>query len=167
MSLVKSLFQYKAWADQELYQGMIAVYDSMPKVDAHAAMQILHHSYTVDRIFIANLQRQPHGFVTASPETSPDLQTLFRAVQEVDQWYLGFIDRLSATDLSEFINFTFTSGAAGRISREEMLAHVLAHAGYHRGEVGQILTRLTGSSPRDTFTTYLQEVRPVRAVAVL
>jgi uncharacterized damage-inducible protein DinB len=46
------------------------------------------------------------------------------------------------------------------MSREEMLAHVIAHGGHHRGQVGQILSQMPialrrESVFRDTFTSYL------------
>ena len=83
-------------------------------------------------------------------------------MKETDRWYIDYVARLNPQELEESIEFTFTDGAPGRMSREEMLAHVATHAGYHRGEVGRILTRLTGSSPPDTFTGYLHQAEPAR-----
>ncbi len=154
------MFQYKAWANENLFNGLIPVCGDALGANEYAAMLILNHSYTVDRIFVANLQRQKHGFSTTAPDITPRLDALFKTVREVDLWYIDYVDGMSAGDLAEIIEFTFTDGTLGRMSREEMLAHVLAHGSYHRGEVGQILTQLTGSSPRDTFTGYLHEVRP-------
>jgi hypothetical protein len=58
------------------------------------------------------------------------------AVRWTDRWYLEYVPRLSADELAEPIEFAFTDGAQGRMSREEMLAHVITHGGYHRGDVG-------------------------------
>ncbi len=71
---------------------------------------------------------------------------------------------MSPAQLEEPLEFRFTDGTPGRMTRAEMPAHVVAHAGYHRGEVGQILTVLTSSSPRDTFTGFLHEAEPARRV---
>lgn len=166
MTLLRSMFQYKAWANEGLFNGLIAQCDEMPRADELAATLILNHSYIVDRIFVANLQRQEHGFLTTASDITPSLEVLFNAVREADRWYIDYAGDISSSGLAETIDFMFTDGTAGRMSREEMLAHVLAHSGYHRGEVGQILTQLTGSSPRDTFTGYLHEVRPVVAAVV-
>jgi len=69
---------------------------------------------------------------------------------------------LSPIDLAETVNFTFTDGEHGRMSREEMLAHVITHGGYHRGEVGRILSQLSIARPRDIFTGYLHKSEPER-----
>ncbi|MCH8617896.1 DinB family protein [Undibacterium sp. TS12] len=163
MSLLRSMFEYKAWANEGLYQGLMAQCGKIAKEDEHAAMLILHHNYVVDDIFAANLQGQAHGILTTAPELTPPLEELFSAVRSIDRWYIDYVTDLDVAALREMMDFTFTDGKPGRMSREEMLGHVLGHGAYHRGEVGQLLTRLTGSSPRDTFTGYLHEIRPVHA----
>ena len=55
----------------------------------------------------------------------------------------------------ESIEFTFTDGALGRMSREEMLTHVVIHGAYHRGAIGRIMAELSITPPRDVFTRYL------------
>ncbi|MFX7825098.1 hypothetical protein ABTK20_22115, partial [Acinetobacter baumannii] len=79
--------------------------DEMPHAheQIHAATPILHHSHMVDRIFMANLQRQPHGFLTTSPDTSPALEALFHAVRETDRWYIDYASVIQPTDLAEMI----------------------------------------------------------------
>jgi len=43
-----------------------------------------------------------------------------------------------------------------------LLAHVVTHSGYHRGEVGCILSQLSMKRPRDIFTGYLHKLEPAR-----
>ena len=69
---------------------------------------------------------------------------------------------LAPAQLAEAVAFTFTDGQRGRMSREEMLAHVITHGSYHRGEVGQMLKRLSVAPPRDLFTAYLHRAEPQR-----
>jgi hypothetical protein len=49
---------------------------------------------------------------------------------------------LHRENLSESIDFTFTDGALGCMSREEILAHLVLHGDYHRGAVSQVMTQL-------------------------
>ncbi|WP_276311671.1 MULTISPECIES: DinB family protein [unclassified Variovorax] len=133
-----------------------------PPDDYRTALRVFNHAAIVDRIFVANVQRTAHAFSTTGAPEPPPPETLAEAVRETDRWYIDYIARLSPRELEESIEFTFTDGAPGRMSREEMLAHVATHAGYHRGEVGRIMTRLTGSSPPDTFTGYLHQAEPAR-----
>jgi uncharacterized damage-inducible protein DinB len=64
--------------------------------------------------------------------------------------------------LCESVAFVFTDGDHGCMSREEMLTHVVTHAGYHRGEVGQIMKQLSIELPWDTFAVYLHRAEPSR-----
>ena len=61
--------------------------------------------------------------------------------------------------------FVFTDGANGLMSREEMLAHVATHGGYHRGAVGRIMAQADVPPPRDIFTVYLHRAEPGRRPA--
>jgi uncharacterized damage-inducible protein DinB len=162
MTLLKSLFQYKAWADDKLIAALSELGQVSSSPEHQTAVRILNHAHIVDRIFVANLQRTGHTYATTDADELPNLEALFSAIKETDAWYIDYVACLDDAQLMEAIAFTFTDGTPGRMSREEMLAHIIAHGGYHRGEVGRILTQLTASSPRDTFTGYLHEVEPMR-----
>jgi uncharacterized damage-inducible protein DinB len=83
-------------------------------------------------------------------------------VQETDAWYLNFVSELPALALSEILDFTFTDGDRGRMSREEILLHVLTHGGYHRGNVGQVLKSISVAPPSDLYTKFLHQSEPTR-----
>jgi uncharacterized damage-inducible protein DinB len=161
-TLLTSLFQYKAWADEGLLAGLAELARQGPPDEYRTALRVFNHASIVDRIFVANVQRMAHAYTATGAQEPPLLEPLAESVRETDHWYIDYIARLSPQELAESIEFTFTDGNLGRMSREEMLAHVATHAGYHRGEVGRILTRLTGSSPPDTFTGYLHQAEPAR-----
>ena len=73
----------------------------------------------------------------------------------MDRWYVEYITDLNPESLVENLTFTFTDGAAGRMSREEMLTHVATHGGGHRGAVGHIMAQVATAPPRGIFTVYL------------
>jgi uncharacterized damage-inducible protein DinB len=123
--------------------------------ERHSAIRIMNHTYVVDRIFAANLQNLPHEYTSTNTQETPTLEDLEVAVRRSDQWYMGYVAELGTEELSETIDFTFTDGAPGRMSREEMLGHILLHGGYHRGAVGRIMAQLSIVPPRDVFTGYL------------
>ena len=90
------------------------------------------------------------------------LSELGAAVAESDRWYVDYVRDLPPGHLSESLSFTFTDGAAGRMSREEMLAHVITHGSYHRGAVGRIMAQVSVPPPRDIYTVYLHTSEPER-----
>ena len=55
------------------------------------------------------------------------------------------------------IDFVFTDGAPGRMSREEMLMHVITHGIGHRGQVSAVMLLNSVPPAKDGFTTYLHE----------
>lgn len=164
-SLLTSLLQYKAWANQELFAELQRLDPTTQHSELHAALRILNHIHVVERIFVANLQGISHSYsATNTPET-PTLEALFQAVQDTDRWYLEYAAGLSAEQLTERLHFSFVDGDAGSMSREEMLAHIVTHGGYHRGAVGRIMAQLQVAPPRDIYTRFLHEDQPQRREA--
>lgn len=166
-TLLISLFKYKAWANEELFAELQKVDPVTLTAERHSAIRILNHIYVVDRIFAAHLSGTKHPYsATNTPET-PTLDELHAAVTKSDRWYVDYVSTLPPELLSENLTFTFTDGGQGRMSREEMLAHVITHGGYHRGAVGQIMKQVSIAPPRDIFTGYLHKSQPERREATL
>jgi uncharacterized damage-inducible protein DinB len=86
-------------------------------------------------------------------------------VEATDTWYVNYVAKLAEPALSEVLAFTFTDGDTGRMSREEILLHVVTHGGYHRGNVGQVLKSISIAPPRDLYTKFLHISEPERRVA--
>lgn len=161
-SLLHSLFKYKAWANEELFAELAKVDPVAHQAERHTAIRLLNHIYVVDRIFAAHLSGEAHTYAgTNTPET-PTFEDLRAAVAESDRWYVEYVGSLPPERLPESLPFTFTDGAKGFMSREEMLAHIVTHGGYHRGAVGRIMAQLSVAPPRDIFTVYLHKSEPQR-----
>jgi uncharacterized damage-inducible protein DinB len=158
--LITSMFRYKVWANDEILTAMTLLEHASQGAESHAAIRILNHTYVVDRIFAANLQRLEHGYAATNTADTPTLETLGTAIKESDRWYVDYVSKLSAEALSESIDFTFTDGALGRMSRQEMLSHVVLHGGYHRGAIGRIMAQFSIKPPRDVFTGFLHISEP-------
>lgn len=157
---LQALFRYKAWANDELLTAMQGFDEVSHAVDRAIAIRILNHTHVVDRIFAANLRRMDHGYAAANTAELPALDELSEAIRACDQWYLGYVATLDDVDLAESLDFTFTDGAPGRMTREEMLMHVSIHGAYHRGQVGLIMTKNAIAPPADLFTGYLHKAEP-------
>lgn len=152
------LFQFKAWADDTLLAALARIGNRAPVSDL--AIKALSHSYIVDRIFAAHLRGEQHGYQSANLEEMPTLEQLSRDIRASDQEYVGYVAKLGPRELAEMIDFTFTDGAAGRMSREEMLLHVITHGVGHRGQVSALLLLNGLPAAADGFTTYLHQAEP-------
>src|SRR3989338_4496324 len=164
-SLLPSLLQYKAWANQELFAELQRLDPLTQHSELHAAMRILNHIHGVGRIFVANLQGISHDYSATNTSETPTLAALQQAVQDTDRWYLDYAATLSAEQLAERRRFKFVDGDTGCMSREEMLAHIVTHGGYHRGAVGRIMAQVQLAPPRDIYTRFLHQDQPQRRQA--
>ncbi|KRW58900.1 DinB family protein [Pseudomonas sp. TTU2014-080ASC] len=164
-TLLVSLLQYKAWANEELFTEVRRIDPHSQGSELHAALRILNHIHVVERIFAANLQGLTHTYsATNTPET-PALEALHLEVQNLDRWYLDYVATFSNEQLAERITCRFTDGDNGCMSREEILLHLVTHGGYHRGAVGRIMAQLDLPPPRDIFTRFLHQHEPQRRLA--
>ena len=152
------LFQYKAWADDNLLKALAELGDKSPVTEL--AIKALSHSYVVDRIFAAHLRRTGHGYSSASVADMPTLADLSADIRSSDREYVDYVASLDRGQLDERIDFTFTDGALGRMSREEMLLHVINHSAGHRGQVSAVMLLNSLPPARDGFTSYLHEAEP-------
>ncbi|RUT80545.1 MULTISPECIES: DinB family protein [unclassified Mesorhizobium] len=164
-TLLLSLFSYKSWADNELLALLAEIENETTEKQLGAILETVNHAH-VDRIFASNLQQQKHSYRDTGTSSTPTLAELSKAIKETDRWYLRYVEQVEPEELAEAIRFAFTDGAPGQMSREEMLAHVITHGGYHRGEVGRIVTQLSKPSSPDTFTGYLHQAEPARRAPV-
>lgn len=161
---LKSLFGYKAWANDELFAALGAIGEGHAE-RLHFCIRVLNHIYVVDRIFRAHLSGEPRPFDATGTKETPALGQLRSDVAATDAWYSRYVAELSPAALSEVLDFKFTDGDSGRMSREEILMHVITHGGYHRGNVGQVLRELSVPGPRDLYTKFLHESEPSRREA--
>ena len=162
MTLLQSLFRHKALINEEFFAVIDRVDAEAHAAERHAMIRLMNHIYVVDRIFAAHLCGESHGYAATNTPETPALEALRDAVRASDRGYLEVVDALTPPQLAQTVDFTFTDGQHGRMSREEMLGHVITHGSYHRGEVGQMLKRLSAAPPRDLFTAYLHRDQPQR-----
>ncbi len=156
VTTLERLFRYKATANNEILAAMRLFDDGSPAKEI--AIRVLSHTYVVDRIFAAHLTGAEHGYPSANTIEAPSLEELSEAIKTSDQWYIDYVSRLDEPQLAERIDFTFTDGAPGRMSREEMLMHVTIHGGSHRGQVGWMMMENSITPPADDrFTSYLHK----------
>ena len=155
VSTLERLFRYKANSNKEILAAMRLFDDASPAKEI--AIRVLSHTYVVDRVFAANLTGTEHGYTLANTSQAPSLEELSATIKTSDQWYIDYVSLLDEAQMAERIDFTFTDGEPGRMSREEMLWHVAIHGAGHRGQVGWIMTENSITPPADRFTSYLHK----------
>jgi uncharacterized damage-inducible protein DinB len=168
LGLLRSLFRYQAWANDELLEAMEGLDAERHNEERQIAIRLINHYHVVNQIFAAHLVGEKHSFSADNTPDTPALKDLRAAVEALDRWYLEYVESATPDLLCEFVPFVFTDGDKGCMTREEMLTHVVIHGGYHRGEVGRIMRQLSAKSapglrlPWDTYAVYLHKAEPLR-----
>ena len=160
LDTLQRMVRYKAWSNDELLAALKRLDDGgylRGRLILRTARRVLNHTYVVDQIFAANLKRMEHGYKSANTAQLPKLEDLSEAIRSSDRWYLDYVAGLDQAQLAESIDFSFSNGAPGRMTREEMLMHIAMHGDYHRGQVGLLLTKNPIGFSAAPFTGYLHK----------
>lgn len=158
-SFLISLFEHKAWCNRALIEALRAAPDTVDRMEMAVVLFTFDHTNVVDRIFRAHLSGAEHGIDNVVATRFPKLNELARTMGETDAWYLDYVRGVSPAALEEVITFTFVDGDPGRMTRGEILAHVITHGASHRGAVGKMLERLEVRGASDMVTTFSRERR--------
>ena len=161
---LQKLLRYRAWADQLTYGAVAAlpegVAETVRATIFGTMLGTLGHTYVVDDIFQAHLQGRPHGYASRKLPEPLSLDELWRRQQAMNDWYLAYAQGLSAGQAAEEVSFQFIGGGEGRMSREEMILHVVNHATYHRGFVADMFYQVPAKPPATDLPVFLRDVAP-------
>jgi len=155
------LARYNAWANKLIFDAVAA----LPAGEATKPRQTLfknmvhtlNHNYVIDRIFQAHLEGRDHGYGARNTQDHPPLEELWRAQQEVDAWTIAWSERVTAAQLDQVIPFTFVGGGDGRMTRMQILTHLVVHTSYHRGFVADLFYQVPARPPTTDLTIYLRD----------
>jgi uncharacterized damage-inducible protein DinB len=149
---VRTLYRYNAWANGRLL-------DSCGLLTPEEFTRDLGSSFRSVRDTLAHIMGAEWIWLERwrgrSPSRLPEGWGLFglpglrRQWSEVERDLLAFVDHLSPEDLGKTVEYRNVRGNRFAYPLEQMLAHVVNHGTYHRGQVASVLRRL-GAQPRAT-----------------
>ena len=158
----RMLTRYNAWANQVFYDAVEALPEGEAvKVRPTLFRNIVHtlnHNYVIDSIFRAHIEGRDHGHGARNTQDHPPLAELRRAQEAFDAWFVSWGDTLGAAALEEEISFTFVGGGDGRMSRGDIVLHLVNHTSYHRGFAADMFFQVPARPPTTDITVYLRDV---------
>ena len=155
-AVLVSLFEHKAWSNQRLVASLRAAPEDVDRGRMAVALFTLDHTSIVDRIFQGHISGADHGYAGVVATRFPELEGLAARLAETDAWYLDYAGRATADDLETVVDFSFVDdGSAGRMTKAQMLAHVITHAAAHRGAIGASLAEMKVAGSPDMVTSLL------------
>ncbi len=114
------------------------------------------HIYAADMIWYSRWQGQSPSSLLAY-DSFPDLASIRTAWVDLEGKVRAFVDELGDTGVSRVFDYRLMSGAPGSTPFAEMLAHVVNHGSYHRGQITTLLRQLGAQPPKSTdMITFLR-----------
>ncbi|MBI3675413.1 MAG: DinB family protein [Proteobacteria bacterium] len=157
-SFLLTLFEHKAWCNRQLVEALRAVPSDADRGRMTVILFTLDHTSKVDQIFKGHLSGTEHGLNSVLASQLPDLDALAAKLGEVDAWYIDYAKRVSSAELEAVVEFSYVSDAdTGRMTRAEMLAHVVTHGASHRGAIGKMLEGMALPGAADMVTTFQRQ----------
>ncbi|WP_352452947.1 MULTISPECIES: hypothetical protein [unclassified Mesorhizobium] len=92
LALLRSLFAYQAWANDELLEKLASLDPHVHGKERQAVIRLVDHSHVVSRIFSAHLVDASHGYSADTTEDTPAFDELRAAVAATDRWYLDYLE---------------------------------------------------------------------------
>jgi uncharacterized damage-inducible protein DinB len=161
---VKMLAQYKAWADKVIFNGVAALppgeAEKERKTLFKSIIGTLNHSYVVDLIWQAHLERREHGFKARNILLHSQLPALWTAQQKINDWFIDWAAMQNETLLDENVPFTFVNGSQASMRRGEIFLHLVTHGSYHRGWVAEMFLEAGARPPQPDLSVFLCEAPP-------
>jgi uncharacterized damage-inducible protein DinB len=156
------LTRYNAWADELIFRAVADLPDgeaTKPRVSLFRnILHTLNHNYVIADIFHAHISGRAHGYSARNTEPPP-LEDLRRAQETLDGAFIAWSDSVTDDALNQEISFAFVGGGTGRMTRAEMLLHVVNHTTYHRGFVADLFYQIPAKPPTTDVTVFLRNQR--------
>ncbi|WP_368908273.1 DinB family protein [Serratia marcescens] len=154
-SLLVTLMELKKYQEIAFYDLLLSpASHSLPEV-VRAGSYWLYHIHIVDKIFRAHLCGETHGFTSTVSDNIPELQQLRQEAMNSNDWLIAYAGSMNTDTATESVQFTFTDGAPGDMTREEILLHLLTHASYHLSACSPLLEKNQLPIPSMLLTTML------------
>ena len=161
---VRTLTRYNRWANKLIFEATLKLPEGEATKPRHTLFKnivhSLNHNYVIDRIFQAHLEGREHGYAARNTTESPPLDDLWRAQQDVDEWYVAWSDRIAEGAVDERVDFKFVGGGEGSMTRGEIVMHIVNHTSYHRGFVADLFYQIPARPPTTDLTVFLRDARP-------
>ena len=158
----RALTRYMAWANNRIFDAVAALPEGEATKPRRSVFKnivhTLNHVYVIDRIFQAHIEGREHGYTARNTPDHPPLEELRRMQGGLDDWYIGWSDRLTDRELEREVSFSFVGGGAGRMSCAEILMHLVNHTTYHRGYIADMLYQVPANPPTTDLTVFLRDV---------
>ncbi|HXV86807.1 MAG TPA: DinB family protein [Gemmatimonadales bacterium] len=145
--MLRRLFEYDAWANQEVLKAPPA--GALPD----RAVALAAHVIAAESLWLDRLRASPQRMAVWPALT---LEQCRAAAARLARELAEYVDQLDAASVPSRRTYVNTKGETHTSSVADVLLHVLLHSAYHRGQIAMVV-RGAGSEP--AYTDYVHAVR--------
>jgi uncharacterized damage-inducible protein DinB len=160
---LRSLLEYNAWANGELYAKVRELppeeVTKERKTLLHSIHVSLNHLLSVDMMWLAHMEKRPHGITELRAVQHEDMDDLWAAREAMDKTLVDYLDGLSDEELEEVVDYELIGGNTGSLSRAMCLTHLATHGSYHRGWIADMFGQAGSPPPIIDIPVYERAIR--------
>lgn len=153
--------RYKSWANRQVFRSLVDVpHEEIVKSRKTLFKNIvrtLDHVYVVDDIFKAHLTGESHAYTSRSSTCTPELGELSIAQTNMDSWLIEYQQSLDDADLLQQVEFSFVNGGKGKMSRADILQHLVNHNTYHRGFLSDMMYQIPSKPIANDYSVFIRD----------
>jgi uncharacterized damage-inducible protein DinB len=133
-------FAYDEWANREVLAAMRS------NGADERSLQLMAHIISAERLWLERMRQQPQS----SPVwPNADLDQCEAQAVEIGRMWLEYLELITGGDISLSVSYTNSKGETWTSTFADILAHVLLHSAYHRGQIASHM-RESGQTPANT-----------------
>ena len=167
LELLRLLFLYNQWADLRIVDACSALTNEQFTRDLGSSFRsvrdTLVHLYGAEWVWNERIEgRSPMSLVAGTG--FPDLASVRAKLEEMDNFYIEYVARLTPQDLERMIHYKSFAGDEFSNPLWQTLHQLTNHASYHRGQIITLLRQL-GAKPvtTDLIAYYRERAAVARA----
>ncbi len=155
------LLAYKRWANSLTFETVLAL--APDEASRHRATRwesiayTLSHVWVVDDIFKHHLEGRAHSYAFRNVEERLSVEAIWERQREIDVWYADFAATQTPDDMRTFIDFEYVGGGKGRMTRQDIILHLVNHGTCHRGLVSDMLYQIPNMPETNDLTVFLRD----------
>ncbi len=152
LNWIRELYQYNRWANHRLFDAVATLapeqYTRDLKNSFRSVRDTLTHVVAAEWIWLERCRGVSPKALPA-PEEFPGLAALRAAWLELDGQRNSYLNGLAADQLGASLRYVNTRGETYAYPLWQVLAHVVNHSTYHRGQITTMLRQM-GAEPAAT-----------------
>jgi uncharacterized damage-inducible protein DinB len=159
--LLRFMYQYNAWADRRLLDACGALTNEQFTRNLGSSFSSVRdtvtHLYGAEWVWNERFQgRSPAALLSGAG--FPDLASIRPKLEEMDQYYIDLVSKMTQQELDRVIRYKSFTGEEFSNPLWQSLHQVSNHATYHRGQVVTMLRQLGVKAVSTDLIGYYREL---------